>query len=86
MLFQSLSFRFYASGQNFSRLRFRALLWALNFALLQLRLRAFEFSRSLAFRAPTSALHDFRTRTSALHDFRARNFVLVRLYPYTAKT
>jgi hypothetical protein len=73
---------FYASrlralGQSSSRWRFRALFWALNFALLSSCFRAhalLDFSRSFF------ALLDFSCSYICAFYFRARNFMLVLLY------
>jgi hypothetical protein len=72
--FGSSRLRFRAPGGTLSRWRFRALFWALNFALLRSRSRAFAL---LVFRARIFALLDFRARIFALLDFRARIFALL---------
>ncbi len=81
--FYALSLRFCALWRSSSRWRFRALFWALNFALLRSRFRApalLDFFALLDFSRFSSRSLIFRARTFAIIDFRARNFVLVRLY------
>ncbi len=85
--FYASRLRFRALWRSSSRWRFRALFWALNFALLRSRFRApalLDFSRSffalLDFSRFFSRSLIFCARTFAIIDFRARNFVLVCLF------
>ncbi len=85
--FYASRLRFRALWRSSSRWRFRALFWALNFALLRSRFCApalLDFSPSffalLDFLRFFSRSSIFRARTFAIIDFRAPNFVLVRLY------
>jgi hypothetical protein len=85
--FYASRLRFRALWRSSSRWRFRALFWALNFALLRSRFRApalLEFSRSFFALQDFSRFFSrsliFRARTFAIIDLCARNFVLVRLY------
>jgi hypothetical protein len=85
--FGSSRLRFRAPGGTLSRWRFRALFWALNFALLRSRFRAPSFSRSyfalLDFHARIFALLDFRARTSTLLiSFRATGFLSHSRFPF----
>jgi hypothetical protein len=73
--------RFRPPGEILSGWRFRALFWALNFALLRSRSRAFAL---LVFRARIFALLDFRARTFALLiSFRATDFLSRSRFPFT---
>ncbi len=74
--FGSSRLRFRAPGGTLSRWRFRALFWALNFALLRSRFRAPSFSRSY-FHAPIFSRSYFRARIFALLDFRACTFTFL---------
>jgi hypothetical protein len=78
--FGSSRLRFRAPDGILSHWRFRTLFWALNFALLRSRSRAFAL---LVFCARIFALLDFRARTFALLiSFRATDFLSRSRFPF----